>query len=531
MSPAAAVRLWLAWGVGIVALAGKLLAGEPEAAGRTESAHLLFQQTLVELDIRVSPEGWAALLQQTMDSPKLYAEATVRSGGRMWRNVGLKLKGSYGSFQGAGERPGLTLHFDKFKGSERFHGLARIHLNNAAQDESYLQEWLGAELARAAGVPAGRCTHARVTLQGQPRGLYVLRESFTRDFLAGWFGGSGKGDLYDAGPGGDLGLEMEKDQGDPGDHAALQALLEAAGEENPAERVRRLEQHLDLDRFHRFAAAEILLGHWDGYTLAANNYRLYRNPANGRFAFLLHGMDQILGDPDAPVYPPPTGLLARSILGSPGAWDRLAGEMRRQRDQVWSADNWPGRIRDRSGRLAQALEATEPELSRRLREMGEDLAQRFAERRRRIAPALEHPPRPVEWDSRGRVVLAEGWHADAGEGSWRSWREGTVLGMEAAGESVGSWRQTLLLPPGRYRFSARIGTRDVVGTGDRSGRGAGIGILGSDRPGPRRVRGTHPGSHRRIHFEADGPVTLLLELRAGSGTATFPLGDLQLEKR
>lgn len=517
--------------LGLVVLAWSFLARETSAAGSPEAARRLFQQTLVELDIRVSPEGWAALLQQTMESPKLYAEATVRSGDRTWRNVGIKLKGSYGSFQAAGERPGLTLHFDKFKGAERFHGLTRLHLNNAAQDESFLHEWLGAELARAAGVPAGRCTHARVTLQGQPRGLYVLRESFTRDFLADWFGGDGRGELYDAGPGGDVGPDLDQDQGNPEDRSHLRTLAEALAGQDPSARAGAVEGRLDLERFHRFMAAEILLGHWDGYTLAANNYRLYRNRADGRWSFLLHGLDQILGDPAAAVYPPPTGLAARAVLASPEAWARLAAEMRRQWENVWTAADWPARIRDRSARLAGALAAADPGLARRLPETGEDLARRLAERRRQVAPDLLHPPRPVTWDARGRAVLADGWHPGAGEGSWRPVTEPAALRLEALGEGAGSWRQTLLLPPGRYRFSARIGTRAVVGTGNRGVRGAGITVVGTDRPGPRPLAGTQAHRTRTLRFEADGPVTLELGLRARAGTAWFPRNGLELERR
>jgi hypothetical protein len=44
--------------------------------------------------------------------------------------------------------------FDKFKGAERFHGMKKFHLNNCAQDGSYLNELIAGEMARVAGVCA-----------------------------------------------------------------------------------------------------------------------------------------------------------------------------------------------------------------------------------------------------------------------------------------------------------------------------------------------------------------------------------------
>ncbi|MFM8359710.1 MAG: hypothetical protein ACKOET_14280, partial [Verrucomicrobiota bacterium] len=181
--------------------------------------------------------------------------------------------------------------------------------------------------------------------------------------------------------------------------------------------------------------------------------------------------------------------------------------------------------------LSEAIAATDPAQARQLSETGEDLDRRWAERCRRLAPDLQHPPRPVEWDARGRAILADGWHPDVGEGPWQPGRDSAVLRLEALGESAGSWRQTLLLPPGRYRFSARIGTRAVVGAGDRPVRGAGIVRVGADPPGPRRLAGTRAERTRTLRFEADGPVTLGLELRARAGGAWFPLDSLQLERR
>src|SRR5262249_24800029 len=107
--------------------------------------------------------------------------------GRTYFPVGIHLKGSTGSFRSLDDKPAFTLNFDRFSRGTRFHGLRKIHLNNSVEDPSYLNEMIGSELFRAAGVPAPRVTHARVELNGTPLGLYVLKEGFTEDLAGRYF--------------------------------------------------------------------------------------------------------------------------------------------------------------------------------------------------------------------------------------------------------------------------------------------------------------------------------------------------------
>jgi len=510
-------------------------AAAPDAGSTQDAASELFATPLLDLDLRLKGSAWEALSLQTMETPKLYAEASLQTKSGTWRGVGVKLKGSYGSFQSADERPGLTLHFDKFKGARSFYGLTRLHLNNGSQDDSRLNEWLGGELARAAGVPAGRATHAWLTLQGKDRGLYVIRESFSPDFLAQWFGAPGKGDLYDAAAGGDLRLDMEKDQGEEGDHAALQELITAC--ENPDAEARRvaLSALADLPAWRASFVAEVLLGHWDGYALAANNYRLYQRPSDGRFAFLLHGMDQVLGDPDAPVYTDFHGSAARALGGLPGEMEAYAAEVRRQALTVWASSDWAARIRSRAGALAEAVSGHDEAQSAELLRLGRELEERFLSRCVRVKQAALHPPQRVTLGQGGRVSLSDGWYAGEESGGeflppdaaspHRDWQLRAKEGTEA------SWRQTVWLEPGSYRFSAVIRTTGVETDPDGTLRGAGLRVLGRDLHSRSWIRGNRGPRSRHVDFEADGPVTLLLELRAQSGTASFDAASLTLERR
>lgn len=143
----------------------------------------------VRLDV-----GGAELESLRRDS-KTYVKATLREGGETLTEVGLRLKGR-GIFQGFEKRPGLSLKFNEFSPGQKWRGQTKVLLDNAAHDPSYLCEAVGGQLFREAGVPAARCTFARIEVNGKDCGLFIVVEAANRDFLSAAFKKS-KGNLYE----------------------------------------------------------------------------------------------------------------------------------------------------------------------------------------------------------------------------------------------------------------------------------------------------------------------------------------------
>src|SRR5258705_9751992 len=224
-----------------------------------------------------------------------YVRATVREGDKIYKDVGIHLKGAAGSFRALDEKPALTLNFDRFNPRQKFHGLDKLHLNNSVQDPSYMTEILCGELFRAAGVPAARGAFARVSLNGRDLGICVLKEGFGKEFLEQYFSNV-HGNLYDGGFLRDITDPLQRisaeETKDVKDFSDLKALAAAAREPDPILRMERLGKVLDLDRFISFIAMEILTWHWDGYALKKNNYRVFHDLSTGRMVFFPHGMDQ-----------------------------------------------------------------------------------------------------------------------------------------------------------------------------------------------------------------------------------------------
>ncbi len=272
-----------------------LMTGSAHAAEVTETITFFDSGTIPQLKLVIRDEEQ----QDLREDPRDYTRCTViEDETTTLKSVGIKLKGAAGSYRDFDDRPGLTLNFDKYKKGQRWHGMEKVHLNNLVQDESFLSEWLGTQFFRAAGYPVPLVGHVRLWINDRDMGIYVLREGFDSRFLKREFDDN-DGNLYDRGEAGDIDSELEMDSGDdPDNRSDLIGLALACYQPDYSVRLKQVAARADMNRFLSFMALERLCGHWDGYTYATNNYRLYFPKKNPQGVFIPHGMDQLFQDPE-----------------------------------------------------------------------------------------------------------------------------------------------------------------------------------------------------------------------------------------
>ncbi len=322
----------------------------------------------------------ADAIERLRQDPRTYVEVSIQEqGGATYNHVALKLKGSVGSFRPIDDKPGFSLNTDKFPGGDRFHGLDRFQLNNCAQDGTALNEKLCGEIARMAGVPASRCTHAIVSLNDRFLGIYVFKEGFSEDFLAPFFSRT-DGNLYDGGFCSEINAGSELDRGNPAIHAGLDSLVAAVNEGDPALQLQKVEAIVDVDAYLRYLALENILCHWDGYSFNRNNYRFYQNPATGRFQFFLHGMDQTFGDPGATVFNAPGATVGTSLWSKPQNQTRYQTILKDVCQKVLKPIDWAARTEQVGQKLANALAAIDPQLAADYRPVIGDARERIRSR-------------------------------------------------------------------------------------------------------------------------------------------------------
>ena len=467
---------------------------------------------------------------------RTYVHAKLKENERtVYPDVAIKLKGAAGSFRELDDKPAFTVNVDKFEKKQAFHGLEKFHLNNSVQDGTYCHEWLCSLLMAGAGIPAPRVTHARVWLNGRDLGLYVLKEAFDEELAKRHFK-AGDGNLYDGGFCNEIDGGLEKDDGKgPDDGSDLRALADACREGDPVLRWQRIEERLDVDAFLSFVAMELMVGHWDGYSQNANNYRVYFAGKKGRAYFLPHGMDQVFGDAEAAILDYPTALVADAVLRNP-AWRARFRKRISELLPLFAAKSLLSKLKPVQKRVEAAAKTVDGELAGSLDAAWGDLENRLVEREKSLRDQAKRPePKTIELDAKGRAkVLGFKEHVEAGdvtiEPSTHAGRR--AYAIECGAEPcVASWRRKVMLPRGRWIFEANVATNGCAAVDGGPGGGALLRISGADRGGG--VVGDASWQAIRFGFEVAEEtrlVELVAELHAAKGRCWFDVNGMRLTK-
>jgi spore coat protein H len=296
--------------------------------------------------------------------------------------AGVRLKRGASQFEGLDGKPGFSIRIDEFADGLDIDGVTRFTLGNARWDASFVAEQLTYEVFRAADVPVARAALARVVLNGEPFGLYVMRETYDEAWLERTFD-EPNGNLYES-PGTsdatdtDLELRTNERRNDTSDLAAVAEVIAGA----PAGQAREaIEEVVDVDELLTVWAVEAMTGHWDGYAYDitapgrvppparppgnpyVNNFYAYDDPADGRFVIIPHGADLTFGlggtewavDPATPAVGPPkqNATIATRLWEDPSFRRDVAARIGWTLDEVWDADAL-GRYADTLGDLVRA---------------------------------------------------------------------------------------------------------------------------------------------------------------------------------
>jgi len=463
---------------------------------------------------------------------------TVREGRQQFTNVSMHLKGAIGSFRTIDQNPSITLDFDRNVPRQRFHGLDKLSLNNSVQDPTYLSERIARDLFTRAGIPAPRVGWANVEINGRDLGLYLLVEGYNKRFLEQHFE-EADGNLYDGG----LGEEIDATGGqpvnsgrNPKDQQGLARLIEAAREPNLEVRLSRMREILDVDRFIAFVALEVALGHWDGYSVGRNNYRLYHDPGSDRIVFLPHGLDQTFQSPDATIVPRMPGLVARALLETSEGRRAYLTELGRMVGDLFQAEALTQRIREWAATPRSALARRNPKLAEAHDEAVSQFCERVAQRVANLKRQLAGAANPLRFGPDGTAPLhmwtptTEFGKPSFGEGAAQApSKEGPLVIRANAGPVIAHWVARAWLERGRYRLEGKLRTRGLAPIkGDPRG---GASLRTSHRPVVGPFSGDHESTDVSFNFEVLDPlyeVQFRCEVRASAGEAEFDRDSLQL---
>lgn len=474
------------------------------------------QETKLREDLRRYVKCTVVETLPNPDAPDSPTEST-------YTEVAIKVKGAAGSSRELDDKPAFTLNMNKHVKEQTFHGMDKLHLNNSVQDESYLCEWICADIARDAKVPATRVSHARVWLNGRDLGLYVLKEGFDTPFLTRHFDDA-TGNLYDGGFLQDVDVDLEKDSGKgPDDHNDLHTLKAACEEPDAALRWPAIEKNLDVDAFLSFMAFELMTCHWDGYTPNKNNYRIYFDSKDGRARFLPHGMDQMFQDPGFPILEFPPTIVSSAVMHNP-EWRKRYKARIVELLPLFEAKRLLERLDTVIARLRPIVNSLGDDFANAHADRVRELKERITAREPTLRELLENgDPMPIEFDESNQVEIADWYGAqETGDTLLEEVDPETdrrySIQVGESNDCVASWRRRVLLAQGRYRIEARLKTEGVEPRTDDQGTGAGVRISGGRRDN--KIIGNSDWQTVSYDFEVTDvvrDVELVAELRATKG--------------
>ena len=532
--------LWLAVGLAVFSAgaatpAGKGSFGVPSSGKKAKpapGAELFTNGAVHNFKIEVSTAELNALRRD----PRKFARATITADGKVYKDVAVHVKGAAGSTRGVDDKPALTLSFGKFTPDQKFHGLRKIHLNNSVQDGSYMTEILCGEMFRAVGVPATRGTHALVEMNGRKLGLYVLKEGFSKDFLAMHFKNP-DGNLYDGGFLREITDPLNLESGDEESNwADLKALAAAAQEPDNSKRWDRLQKTLDVDRFVNYLVLEAITWDWDGYMMNRNNYRVFHDLERDRMVFFPHGMDQMFWEVNGPMIPNMNGMVANAFMRTAEGRRLYRQRFSEIYTNVFQVPVLTNRVAQLAKTITSALATIDPNAARDYQGQANRIRDLIVARAASLEKQLNTPaPQPLKFQN--GVAKITGWRMEnepavAKLDQTKDPDGRAVLRISAAVPSAASWRAAVQLEAGHYRFEGLARTAGVVPVfTPTKGTGAGLRISGSLAERTNKMSGDTPWKMLSYEFDVPPPgdeLVLVCELRAVKGDVWFDAASLQL---
>lgn len=400
---------------------------------------------VIDVQITVAKQDWRKLRLQSRNfataldgrrkkgeffKPYTYFDADVVIDGVKFLRVGIRKKGFIGSLSLT--RPSLKIKLNHTDATGSIGGLTNLTLNNNQQDRSLASQFLAYQLFNAAGSPASRCAHARVTVNGKYLGVYSHVETARHTLLERGFG-SADGTLYegtvvDFFEGWDKGFERKLGNDEAG-REKIRRLIEVLKDEQTTDKA--VAEFVDLDAFYTFWALEGLLGCWDGYTSNKNNYFFYLHPKTGLFHFMPWGADALFVEygpfgrrRGAPISVKTQGLVAHRLYQLETGRRRYRETMKRLLESVWNEKA----ILKELDRMEELLEPHLGPTQRRAVDQLYELRE-FVENRRANIMAEIKDGMPV-WDRRpDRPFVMPGADEAASDSIWTAARTGDVRAL------------------------------------------------------------------------------------------------------
>jgi hypothetical protein len=270
-----------------------------------QSGDNLFTNDAVH-EIRITfeePEFWTILtnnyqIGQTGGSGSTieYLMGSVEIDGETVDSIGIRQKGFSSYFSSNEFKKSLKLDFNEFVPGKRYDGLRKVNLNNGVGDPALQRDFLCFDMIREAGGIAPRVAYAKVYLNDEYWGVYVMIEQVDRAFLDNNFA-NGKGNLFKnvswseleyLGTNVDLYKEIFelKTNEDIDDWDRFIEFMDLLNNGSVSEFETEIQDYFNVDLYLRTLAVDVMSDNWDSYIEHGRNWYMYQDSSTNAFHWI-----------------------------------------------------------------------------------------------------------------------------------------------------------------------------------------------------------------------------------------------------
>lgn len=275
---------------------------------------------------------WDTLEQNYIDD--VYMPGEVKINGTLVPDVGIKFKGN-SSYNNPSDKKSFKIDFNEFVSGQEYDGLKRLNLNNGFKDPSFLREKLTLDALNAQGIPAPRCTYAKLFINGTFWGLYMLVEEVNKKFLEQHFD-ENTGNLFKGDPHGTLNWQGNlqasyeddyelKTNETVNDWSDLINLIDIINNTPVNNFYNALEEVLNTESFIKSWANYMMFVNLDSYLGTGHNYYIYHDSVSHVFEWINWDVNESFGNFSSGMNP--TQLEQLDIYSMPSNPKPLIGKM------------------------------------------------------------------------------------------------------------------------------------------------------------------------------------------------------------
>ena len=219
------------------------------------------------------------------------------------QNVGFRVRGN--TSRGAYKKS-FKVSFNEYTQGKKFKGIEKMNLVGQHNDPSLLRYWLSLNILNTNHLISSRSSFIKLYINGEYKGVYLNVEHIDDEFLQKRFIGNDQGNLYKCTWGADLkyigsnpssyyGAYELKTNEVSNNYSKLIQFIDTLNHIDNEDFPCFIEENFEVELYLKTLAAEMIIGHWDGYAFNKNNYYLYRQPSTGKFVFIEYDMDNTFG--------------------------------------------------------------------------------------------------------------------------------------------------------------------------------------------------------------------------------------------